>query len=72
MADPAPSTKWLSDSERQIGEVEARWAFAHPLQIKELCCPGAKAGLVVLEVVTFALKNKLNWANTNDLMLAVS
>lgn len=53
--------------------MEARWAFAHPFQKKSsvVQSPAGKAGLVVLEIMTFAPKNKLNWANVNVLLLAV-
>ena len=33
--------------------------------------PGARAGLVVLEIITFTPKIKLNWGNVYDLWLSV-
>lgn len=33
--------------------------------------PGARAGLVVLEIITFTPKIKLNWGNVYGLLLSV-
>lgn len=48
---------WFSDSERQSEEVEAGWAFAHSFQKKnDAHSRGARAALVILEIVTLPLK----------------